>query len=141
MGTTCMGRMNLLLLRVSRSVPGMQCSARQGPLAIPRGAHYGDDGMDEVDDVDDVLACVSTVSSSSLYRKVGLRAARVRPQNLLGDRPLLTAVKRHPRWSEHCAHSAIVQAYLIKMETNFFRERDCAFFFACHILCSKKLRQ
>ena len=53
-------------------------------------------------------------SFSSSYINVGLREARARPQNLLGDKPLLTAVKRHPRWFPHCAHSAMVHAYLHK---------------------------
>lgn len=63
-------------------------------LYIPGRGRYGDD---EVDEVDEALVCLPDVSSSSSYCNVGRRDARVSPQNLLGDRPLLTAVKRHPR--------------------------------------------
>lgn len=96
--------------------------------------HHGDD---EVDEVDDVLLCLSSVSSSSSMRKVGRRDARVSPQNLLGDRPLLTAVKRHPRWSEHCAHSAMVQAYLTTMETNVSVSGSDSFSLVIYLINSK----
>ena len=50
-----------------------------------------------MDEEDDALVYFPDVSSCSSYFKVGRRDARVSPQNLLGDRPFLTAVKRHPK--------------------------------------------
>ena len=54
--------------------------------------------------------CAPPLSPS--YRSLGVRDARVRPQNLAGVRPFLTTVNRQPRWFVQCAHSAIVHAYL-----------------------------
>ena len=47
-----------------------------------------------------------------LYLILGLKDVLVRPQNLLGESPLLTAVNLHPTCCIQCAHSAMVHAYL-----------------------------